>query len=444
MKVDKLQAGVSEIELKPELGLRTANGAPVARGHLTPLYVKALVLANGEDEVAVVTLDLIGIDRADAIRAAKLASERSGVPEDGILLTCSHTHVAPSTRSTVNTSRQFFDPGFDEQAKARERAFVNTVVENIARAICDAKEHSRDASIGVVTADLPWLTFNRRRHTRNYGVWTHFMRIPKDQAYRPEGPIDPELGLFVVRGADYKPLAMVWNFSGHNSFNFGDQYSADLPYTVQEALDERMGEHVPCLYAPGCSGNTNYYDFEKHPRSEITEALKKATEGIASAIMAIYREACTLPEVKLGSRKAELFLAQRDFSRNWRMAEIHAKRPAWDEYAPRELERLRAEAKERETYQSDVMALRLGQAALVGLPGEVFVEFGLIIKERSPFRRTYVAAYSNDYVGYIATRRAFIGGSYEVWSRGNCRIGREGGYVIVDKAVELLEELYAG
>jgi neutral ceramidase len=444
MKVGRLQAGVSEIELKPELGLRTANGAPVARGHLTPLYVKALVLANGEDEVAVATLDLIGIDRADAIRAAKLASERSGVPEDGILLTCSHTHVAPSTRSTVNTSRQFFDPGFDEQAKARERAFVNTVVENIARAICDAKEHSQDASIGVVTADLPWLTFNRRRHTRNYGVWTHFMRIPRDQAYRPEGPIDPDLGLFVVRGADYRPLAMVWNFSGHNSFNFGDQYSADLPYTVQEALDERMGEHVPCLYTPGCSGNTNYYDFEKHPRSEITEALKKATEGIASAIMAIYREACTLPEVRLGSRKAELFLAQRDFSRNWRMAEIHAKRPAWDEYTPRELERLRAEAKERETYQSDVMALRLGQAALVGLPGEVFVEFGLIIKERSPFRRTYVASYSNDYVGYIATRRAFIGGSYEVWSRGNCRIGREGGYMMVDKAVELLEELYAG
>ena len=80
--------------------------------------------------------------------------------------------------------------------------------------------------------------------------------------------------------------------------------------------------------------------------------------------------------------------------------------------------------------------------AFVGLPGEMFVEFGIAIKERSPFRHTGVAIYANDYAGYVATREAYHGGSYEVWPALNARVGREGGYLIVDKAVELLHELH--
>jgi len=438
MKVGQLRAGVSEIELKPELGLATGDGAPRAKGFLTPLYAKALVLSDGENEVAVVALDLLGIDRADAQRAAQLVHQRCGIPPHGLIMACSHTHVAPSMLPTLHTYREAFNPYFDEQARQRERVWVNTVVETIAEAVCQAKSSLQAASIGVVTAELPWLIFNRRRHTRNYGVWTHWMGIPKDQAYRAEGPIDPEFGLFVVRDAAHEPLCLMWNFTGHNSFNFGDLYSADLPYTVQAALDERMGRHVPTLYLPGCSGNTNYFDFQQ------PEGLEKATEGVASAIMAIYREACTLPEVQLGSRQAELALAQRDVTRYWWRADIATKYPHWTDYGLKEVERFQRELQESLTYPFDVTVLRIGRAALVGVPAEAFVEFGLMIKERSPFRRTYVVSYANGYAGYVATRRAFIGGSYEVWPALNARVGREGGYLMVEKAVELLEELHAG
>jgi neutral ceramidase len=436
MQIGSLKAGVAEIELKPELGLAMADGAPEAKGYLYPLYTKALVLTNGHAEVAIVTLDALGIDRIDTQRAVKLIQERCGVPADAIIITCSHTHVAPSMLPTLHTYRKAFNPNFDEAAEARERAWVDCVVGHIVEAVCQAKAGLQEASLGVATAQLPWLVFNRRRHTRNYGVWTHWMRIPKDQAYEPEGPIDPDFGLFVVRDANHKPLCLMWNFTGHNSFNFGDQYSGDLTYTVQAALDERMGVHVPCLYTPACSANTNYFGYQQ------PDGLEKATNDIASAIMAIYREASTLPNVRLGARKAELHFAQRDFTRHWWQADIAQKLPGWNNYAPLEVERFRQEAEEQPTYQSELVAMRLGDTALVGLPGEIFVEFGLLLKERSPFRQTYAAIYANDYAGYIATREAFVHGSYEVWPALNARIGREGGYLIVDKAVELLEELY--
>lgn len=437
MRESQLYAGVAEIEMKPPLGLVTGDGAPRATGYLTPLYAKALVLSNSEDSVAIVTLDLLGIDRRDAQRAARLAEERAGVPASNIIMACSHTHVAPSMLPTLHTYREAFNPYWNEEARRREREWVETVVNVIAEAVAQARAVQRPASIGVVTAELPWLIFNRRRHTRNYGVWTHWMGIPKNQAYKPEGPIDPDFGLFVVRDAQHKPMCLMWNFSGHNSFNFGDKYSADLPYYVQKELDDRLGEHIPCLYTPGCSGNTNYFDYQQ------PYGLEKATDEVTSAIIAIYREACTLPEVKLGGRKAELFFAQRDVTRYWWKHDIETKYPSWKDYGPKEVERFQREREEMETYQTDVTVLRLGEAALVGLGTEMFVEFQLMIKERSPFRHTYVASYSNDYAGYVATRQAFIGGSYEVWPTLNARIGREGGYLMVDKAVELLEELYA-
>lgn len=436
MKKSQLKAGVAEIDLNPPLGLVTGDGAPQAKGFLTPLFVKALVLSNDEDSVAIVTLDMLGIDRPDAQRAASLIEERTGISASGIILACSHTHVAPSMLPTLHTYRQAFNPIWDEQAALRERQWVNHVVNTIQEAVIQAQSHLQNASIGTITAELPWLIFNRRRKTRNYGIWTHWMGIPKNQAYGQEGPIDPEFGLIVVRDAAFKPMCLIWNFSGHNSFNFGDQYSADLPYTVQAALDESLGEHVPCLYTPGCSGNTNYFDYQK------PIGLEKATDEVSSAIVAIYREACTLPEIKIGSRKTELYLAQRDVSRYWWKDDIHKKLPAWDDYGRLEMERFQREYQEKETYQTDITVLRLGDTALVGLGGEMFVEFQLMIKERSPFHHTFVASYTNDYAGYVATRQAFIGGSYEVWPTLNARIGREGGYLMVDKAVELLHELY--
>jgi hypothetical protein len=443
MKSGRLKAAVAEVELKPPLNLVMGDGAWQSKGFLTPLFVKVLVLSTDFDQAAIITLDATGMDRAETTQVAEVIEQRCGIPASGVFIVCSHTHVAPSMRRSVHVGREMFNPYWNDEARQKERAWVAVVIDSMLQAVAAAQGRLQEASIGVATADLPWLIFNRRRHTRNYGVWTHWMGIPKDQAYRPEGPIDPELGLLVVRDVAHRPLCLLWNFSGHNSFNFGDQYSGDLAYTVQAALEERMGEHVPCLYTPGCGANTNYFDYGGASGYETHPGLMKATDGIASAIMAVYREACTLPEVKLGSRKAELFFAQRDVSRYWWKHDIEMKLPSWTEYGGKEARRRAGILQDAPTFNFDVTALRIGETALVGLPGEIFVEFGLMIKERSPFQRTFVTSYTNGHAGYIATRRAFIGGSYEAWAT-SARAGREGGYLMVDKAVELLEELHAG
>ena len=77
----------------------------------------------------------------------------------------------------------------------------------------------------------------------------------------------------------------------------------------------------------------------------------------------------------------------------------------------------------------------------MGLPGEIFVELGLAIKRRSPFKTTIVIELCNDAPGYLPTRKAFVEGSYETV---NSRIESGGGEALVEAAVELLEALKGG
>jgi hypothetical protein len=88
-----------------------------------------------------------------------------------------------------------------------------------------------------------------------------------------------------------------------------------------------------------------------------------------------------------------------------------------------------------------VNAVRLGPFAIATNAGELFVEHGLTIKERSPFKHTVVAELTNDLIMYQPTRQAFAQQGYETMVGAN-RVCIDGIESLVDTAVELLHELH--
>ena len=87
----------------------------------------------------------------------------------------------------------------------------------------------------------------------------------------------------------------------------------------------------------------------------------------------------------------------------------------------------------------EVQVFRLSEeVAVVGLPGEVFVDLGLAIKKASPFPTTLVIELCQDDVAYVPTRKAFAEGSYETV---NSRIAPGGGESMTEAAIKLLKEL---
>lgn len=67
------------------------------------------------------------------------------------------------------------------------------------------------------------------------------------------------------------------------------------------------------------------------------------------------------------------------------------------------------------TVQIEVQALRIGDIAIVAMPGEPFAEIGAAVKKASPFPITLFCAYSNGKGGgYMPVESEYSQGGYEV------------------------------
>src|SRR5690606_14820110 len=91
------------------------------------------------------------------------------------------------------------------------------------------------------------------------------------------------------------------------------------------------------------------------------------------------------------------------------------------------------------TLPVEVQAFRVGdEVAIVGMPGEVFVELGLAVKAASPFKTTMVVELTNVHIAYLPTKPAFAQGGYETL---NSRLAPGGGEMLVDSAIRQLQAL---
>ena len=88
--------------------------------------------------------------------------------------------------------------------------------------------------------------------------------------------------------------------------------------------------------------------------------------------------------------------------------------------------------------------LRIGDVAVVGLPGEFFVEFGLELKRRSPAAQTFIAGLANGSLGYVPTAAAFAQGGYEPTTWHYSKLAPEAGPLCVAAALEQLNEIVPG
>jgi hypothetical protein len=92
------------------------------------------------------------------------------------------------------------------------------------------------------------------------------------------------------------------------------------------------------------------------------------------------------------------------------------------------------------TIAGPVRAIRIGEIGMAFIPCEYFVEFGLEIKRRSPFKTTLVVSVANDYLDYAPTPDQYFKGGYEA----NTTIFTDqSGRIITDAALELLESIYS-
>ena len=92
-------------------------------------------------------------------------------------------------------------------------------------------------------------------------------------------------------------------------------------------------------------------------------------------------------------------------------------------------------------YRCPVHVLRIGDVSIATNPFELFVEFGMRLKARSPSQQTFLIQLSNDNGDYLPTQRAIEGGSYSS-KPASTLCGPDSGTELVERTLEALRALW--
>jgi hypothetical protein len=394
-----LLVGAAEVDITPPVGThlcgslrpRTADGVD------DPLLVKALVLESGGIRVGYGVFDLAVLWRDIGDLCIAEAVQRTGIPEDCVLWSTTQTHSGPYTTDM-----------FEETMGAKvDHAWLAGLPARFAEAMAQADAAKRPARMSRLRGYEFTTVHNRRvrfKGGRQVNTWLLHGGEEDLQCVGAAGPIDPELGMLAFEDEAGALLAVLYHFTLHVNTHFGTHVSADFPAVVAARLREAFGPQVITLHAPGCSGDIN------RP-GRLT--YREVGDRLADVMVPLLRGRKPLDSAgPIGMVKREITVPCRDLSvdQEERIAGSQWS-PAAQEFFRRELAVMRREGI-TET-KAPLVAWRIGDVAFAHIPGEAFVEWGLQLKEQSPFPWTYPVELSSDYLGYLVTRRAWHEGGYE-------------------------------
>lgn len=393
------QAGVAKVNITPELPIWLSGYAsrdkPAATKH-DDLWAKALVIEDATGHRAVlVTIDLVGIDRALSTTVCQRLKERFNLARPDIVLSTSHTHSGPVLRG--NLMAMF---ALDADQTRRVSEYKDNLMKQLVDVVGAAINTLQPAQLawGIGEADF---AVNRRNNPEGQVV-----KLREEGNLK--GPIDHELPVLTVRGDDGKLRAIVGGYACHATVLADFFVSADWPGAAQNELERRHPGAI-AMFVAGCGGDQNPLPRRSIPLMEkyggefadgADAAIKAKLKPIAPKLTTAYAE-IDLPFDTLPTR-AEL---EADVA--------SGKKPEgpWAKYLLDEWDRSGGLPA---TYPYPVQAWKLGDdLTWIFLGGECVVDFSLRLKAELGPGKTWISAYTNDVMAYIPSRRVLSEGGYE-------------------------------
>jgi len=435
-----LNIGTASVKITPPLGTPIAGYyyERGAEGVHDDLYAKTLIVEMKGERVAIVSCDIIEITAELAAEIRQLAEKSTGIPADHIMISATHSHTGPVILSSTNM--------YSTEGSMGDllRSYMKDLPGKIAESIIQANERTKPAHLSFGKGHEESISFNRRFFMTDGTVgWNPGKLNPK--IIKPAGPIDPEVGVLYAESSDGKPLSTYVNFALHLDITGGLEISADMPYTLSKILGGLKGEDMVTLFGQGCCGNINHINVKSgEPQKGHAEA-ERLGMVLAGEVIKTYTMLEPVEVNKIQARSEIVKLPLAEFSTD----EVESAREITQKFGERDaapfMEMVNAfkivDVAERKgkPIDAEVQVFTLGSDfAMVSLPGEVFVELGMYIKERSPYPNTMVLELTNGSVDYIPDRKAFVEGNYEPIS---ARCAPGAGEILVERVLEILYEM---
>jgi neutral ceramidase len=206
---------------------------------------------------------------------------------------------------------------------------------------------------------------------------------------------------------------------------------------INQRLEAELGGVFS--FVEGASGSTH----------NLNLSCAEATDRIASEVKTSLSKSQRRPMGRLASLKRPFTYKVRTFDEETEDATVTACCKKWvGESAaniPPVFKQMRRQLAGIQDEQRGfwIQAMFIGEVAIVGIPAEFFTKLGLDIKNRPPYRYTYIAELANDWIGYLPDKEAHKLGGYQVRTGFHSFAEHGTGERVVDETVALLKELEA-
>lgn len=418
-----MQAGFAAVDITPPLGTHKIGMLRdiVPTQIHDPLHARAAVFDDGETAVVIVQLDTLSIrwSTVEAIRR-QLAGQLP-VPPHHVLVGATHNHAGPAVAVAGDVPR--------------DDAYLETLVKRVVQVVTEAWEHREPAELGYGRTLEFGLSYNRRPVMRDGFVYTLREGSRNDVLYR-EGPIDPAVPVLAARRPGGELLGLITNFTAHPTHHgAGDCFSGGWPGALVRALQKRG---IPdAVFLQGCTGNVQ----SGHGITREDPGVDALGEGLADAVFRALDTVTWQTHWPLRAARRTVQLPYRDYTQEEVAGTIPGAQrfidsAIYDRGMPGLLERIR----QRGTQPAEVQLLAIGDLRLLTMPGEIFVEYQLAIKQAAYPHHAIVAGYANGMVGYVPTETAMRHGGYETTFAPSSRHDARAGALLQKAALELLRE----
>jgi len=417
-----LRVGWAKVDITPE-GPVAMRGGVVSQGVMDPLSATALAFDGGMPGhrvgVVLVACDLLFIqdggrsdtDLVAAVRARVAASDAPGIEAERVVLSATHTHVAP----TVREGSEYFDFLADRLAEAAVAAWR------------DRAEGAVSYGLGHAVAAHHRIASYRDGSSRMAGSFQGGKVSDPDFTHL-EGFEDHSVHLLYTWDAEGRLSGVVTNIACPAQVQRGDLLSADYWHEAREELARRLGPEVHLLPQLSAAGDlANLVMVERAGEARMQRLMFPGEDDPRK-----------LRRLQIASRVVDAIEAVLPY-----MAEVAESRPLLAHQRielalPRGFPEPDPEAP---PLPAEVHALRIGEVAMVTNPFELYLDYGVRIKGRSPATQTFVLQLAGG-GSYLPTRRAVAGGGYGAIAS-TCVVGPEAGDRLVEASLELLEALWA-
>ncbi len=420
---NQLHAGFSRVNITPPMGIPVWGyyKVRIADGVLDELEANALALSLGETKVLLIAVDHCGLVKEvlDVFKAK--ISERTGLPVDAIFIHSTHTHNGPDA-----------SPNSPFPLVNEYREFLCKRVTDLAQF---ALEDLKPATMGFGIGKAENVAFIRRYKMKDGTIKTN-PGVNNPDIVEPIGKVDERVNVlrFDREGAETIVLA---NFGNHPDTVGGNKISGDWPAFTRRYV-ERAIENTKCLFFNGVQGDVNHVNV--HPKnwdfngmfndfdgcSRGYEHSKHIGRVVAGAVMQVYAkvEYVTVNCIKFAQKiieipsnkptPDEMPLARKynDLHKAGRDDEIPFKAMMLTTVLADAARKVRLE-NAPDNFPMILSALRIGDVAIMGLPGEPFTPVGTNIKETAGYKLILPCCNTNAKEGYFPMLDSYEEGGYE-------------------------------